>query len=148
MSFISFCASIFPLFYFLTLKEHETTCSCTVYYISFGHCVYSLNFYAVCPASSWKRVVSMLCTVLVSMFSLRFSYVQDVLELVTRKEEGREWEMEGWSERWVIFSVRHCCFPLSPVIFTQKWMPGSGWKKELFFSIHIWCNFMMEADCD
>lgn len=69
-----------------------------------------------CPCSQWGSAMYMMCP-----------------ELVSRKEEGRELEMEGWSERWVIFSLRHCCFPPSPVIFTQKWMPGSGWKKGSFF---------------
>lgn len=69
-----------------------------------------------CPCSQWGSAMYMMCP-----------------GLVSRKEEGRELEMEGWSERWVIFSLRHCCFPPSPVIFTQKWMPGSGWKKGSFF---------------
>lgn len=86
-----------------------------------------VEYYGLCSHSSWALF---LCT----------GCAQAGNE---KKEEHGEWEMEGWSERWVIFSVRRCCFPLNPVIFAHKWLPGSGWKKSIFFCFHIWCNFMM-----
>lgn len=138
--------SVFLSFPLVILKA-QTTCS--IFYLIWPLFIF-LTSLSVCHISSWKSSVSMLCTASVSMFSLKLSYVfmnRMCWSWYLEKRKGRELEMEGWSERWVIFSVRHCCFPLSPVIFAHKWMPGSGWKKSLFFCFHIWCNFIMEADC-
>lgn len=62
-------------------------------YLIWTH-VFMPSTFCQSASSVLGTVVRVLCTVLTSLFSLSFSYGQDVLELVTRKDEGREREME------------------------------------------------------